>query len=147
MPSSEETIQEDILAFLNDAIAQPVIEQSIPDSQTVLRNSAGDIQPYVAVQFGDSQQQGSRAMAGPLGDDYVIPIYTQAIGPTPKIARQIANRVRAALLGAAFEWSGTLRKRPGGGMFPITSSNGATECYQTPASFGLMYQFKVDASS
>ena len=145
MPSSEETIQEDILTLLNDALAQPVIEQSIPDSQTVRRNQAGVIEPYVAIQFGDTQQQGNRSMIGPTGDDYVIPVYTQAIAPTPKIARQIANRIRVALLGSSFEWSGSMRKRPGGGMFPITASNGATECYVSPASFGILIQFAADA--
>lgn len=142
--TSEEQVQEDILEYLEGifhARNQKVVEQSIPNSQTVLRNSQGQIEPYIAIQFGDLQEGRLHNMAGPRGDDYVMPVYTQVIAPSPKIARRIANRLRNAMIGASFGWTGSVRKRPGGGMFPIVTSNGATEAYQMPASFGVLIQY------
>lgn len=139
--TSEEQIQEDILEYLAGALSQPVVEQAIPDSNTVVRNAAATIEPYVAIQFGDLQVGRTTSFAGPGGDDYILPIYTQAVAPTPRIARRISNRVRLALIGAPFDWAGQVRKRPGGGMFPLVTSNGATEAYQFPASFGVLIQF------
>lgn len=139
--TSEEQVQEEILAHLETVLAQPVVEQAIPDSKTVRRNSVGAVEPYVAIQFGDLQVGSTTSFAGPVGDDYILPVYTQAVGSTARIARQVSNRVRLALIGASFDWAGQIRKRPGGGMFPIVSSNGATEAYQFPASFGVLIQF------
>lgn len=143
MPSSsEESVQEDILAYLDATLAQPVTEQAIPDSSTVIVDKVSKmINPYVAVQFGDLQQGYTHNMAGPIGDDYYLPVYTQAIGSTPKIARQVANRVRLAMIGMSFNWTGSIRKRPGGGMFPLISSNGATQAYMMPASFSVLIQY------
>jgi hypothetical protein len=139
--TSEEQAQEEILTYLAEQIAQPVVEQSIPNSQTVLRNAAGDIDPYVAIQFGDLQLGRTQTFAGPVGADYILPVYTQAVASTPRIARRVANRVRMAMIGANFSWTGSVAKRPGGGMFPIVSSNAATEAYQFPASFGVLIQY------
>lgn len=140
--TSEEQVQEEILTFLNSVIVEKVVEQGIPNSQTVLRDpGTGNILPYVAVQFGDTQQGLTHSMIGPVGDDYVIPVYTQVIAADPRIARRISNRIRLAMIGKSFQWTGSIRKRPGGGMFPLTSSNGATEAYMMPASFGVPLQF------
>lgn len=139
--TSEEQVQEAILAYLDETLAQQVIEQTIPNSKTVLRNEAGDLDPYFAVQFGDLQEGATHNLGGVTGDDYIIPVYAQAIAPQPRIARRMANRMRLAMLGMSFEWTGSIRKRPGGGMFPITSSNGATEAYVSPASFGVPLQY------
>lgn len=132
-------IQQDIASLL-ETLPVVVEEQAIPDIATVKRNAAGAIVPYIAYQFGDLQQGYRFNMASVRGDDYIMPIYTQAVGPTPKIAREGANAIIGLLLGATFDWTGNIRKRPGGGMFPIVSTNGATEAYMFPASFGLLIQ-------
>lgn len=137
---SIETTQEAVLTLLG-TLPQEVVEQAVPDTSTVLRNSEGAIDPYIAIQFGDLQQGYTSNMASVRGDDYILPIYTQAVGPTPKIARQVANRVVDKLLGKTFTYAGNIRKRPGGGMFPIVATNGATEAYMFPASFGLLIQW------
>ena len=133
-------IQDAIFSQLDTDIVQPVIEQAIPDAQTVQRVS-GKVRPYVAVQFGDLQTRFSgRTFAGVRNDDYELPVYVQCIAPEPRIARELASLVLDSLLGFASDWTGEVRKRPGGGMFPMLSSNGATEAYMFPVSFGVTVQ-------
>ncbi|QDK01307.1 tail terminator [Microbacterium phage WaterT] len=141
MPSISQT-QEEILELLRDEFAQPIVEQGVPDISTVKRNGVGDIDPYIAVQFGDLQQGRATSMVGPRGDDYILPIYVQCIAPEVGIARQLQNKILDVMLGAGFPWSGNVRKRPGGGMYTMTNSNSATEAYTFPASFGLTVQFE-----
>lgn len=146
MALSIETVQQGVLDLLDAAIAQPIYEQSIPDINTVRRNeTTRKIDPYVAIQFGDLQQGRRYNMATPMGDDYILPIYTQAIAPTAKVARQINNRVVMALLAQSLPWAGSIRKRSGGNMWPLVNSNAATEAYSAPASFGLLVQLSNDA--
>lgn len=140
MAYSLEEIQEGILEHLNEALPQPVYEQAVPDIQTLRRTPAGDIDPYVAIQFGDIQNGRGKSMAGPIGHDYILPIYIQVVGPTPRIARRISNRAVFAILGESFPWSGSVTKRSGGNMWPIVNSNNATEAYLFPASFGVLVQ-------
>lgn len=141
MPSISQT-QGEILELLRDEFAQEIVEQGVPDIKTVKRNPAGDIDPYIAIQFGDLQQGRATSMAGPRGDDYILPIYVQCIAPEVEIARALQNKILDVMLGAGFPWSGNVRKRPGGGMFTMTNSNSATEAYTFPASFGLTVQFE-----
>lgn len=143
MLSIEET-QESVLAALEGAFIQPVVEQSIPTTETVRRNEKGQIEPYLAIQFGDFQEEGAKSMVGPEGDDYRIPVYIQAVASEPSVARRLANKVGRTLLGSHYEWSGEVRKRPGGGMFPITATDGAAECYMFPASFSVPVQYIYD---
>lgn len=141
MPSIEQT-QTEILALLDTAFAQPIVEQGIPDIETVLRNQNGQIDPYIALQFGDLQQGRTTSFVGPRGDDYVMPVYLQCIAPKVSIARGLHNKLLDVFLGEEFPWSGNVRKRPGGGMFTMTNSNSATEAYAAPASFGVPVQFE-----
>lgn len=139
--SNETVIQEGIIALLESAFAQPLVEQAVPDSKTVLRNAAGDVDPYIAYSFGDTQQGRAYSMAGPRWDDYDMPFYIQVVAPEAGIARRLGNKVRDVLLGEDFPWTGSIRKRPGGGMFPLVASTGATEAFIMPASFGVLIQF------
>lgn len=135
-------IQDQILEHLQNDIPQRVEEQAIPDSQTVLRDGKGGILNYVALQFGDLQRKyAGNGFAGVRNDDYELPIYVQAISPQPNIARKIANdQVLSSLLGLSMDWTGEVRKRPGGGMWPIIASNQATEAYMFPVSFAVTIQ-------
>lgn len=143
MASTIGITQEGMLDLLEAAFVQPIVEQGIPDINTVRRNSVtGEIEPYIAIQFGDLQQGRGMSFAGPRGDDYVMPIYAQCIAPEAKTARQLQNKLVDVLLGEGFPWSGNVRKRPGGGMYPMTNSNSATEAYTSPSSFGLLVQFE-----
>lgn len=135
-------VQDTILEHLNTSIAQMVVEQSVPDAQTVLRGSEGQVQVYVALQFGDLQRTYTgQAVAGVRHDDYELPVYIQVVAPVAKVARTLANRnVLDAMLGFSTEGTGEVRKRPGGGMWPILASNGATEAYLFPSSYAVTVQ-------
>lgn len=140
--SNETQIQEDLLALLEAALPEKVVEQAIPDADLVERDPvSGAILPYVSVQFGDLQQGKGYSFSGPRGDDYIMPVYVQAIAPTPQIARRLGNRVRDVMLGNSVKFTGSVRKRAGGGMYPLVTSNGATEAYLMPSSFGLLIQY------
>ena len=134
--------QEEILTLLDTQFVQPIVEQGIPDIYTVRRNTSGKIDPYIAIQFGDLQNSTGKSFIGPRGHDYDMPIYIQCIAPDPKIARQLQNKLVNVMLGVSFDWSGNMAKRPGGGMFPMTNSNSATEAYVSASSFGLPVQFE-----
>lgn len=142
MASTIGITQAEMLALLDAEFVQPIVEQGIPDIDTVRRNSVGEIEPYIAIQFGDLQQQGATSFVGPRGDDYVMPFYAQCIAPEVGVARGLQNKLVNVLLGEGFPWSGNVRKRPGGPMFPMTNSNSATEAYTAPSSFGLLVQFE-----
>lgn len=143
MASTIGITQAEMLALLDAEFVQPIVEQGIPDINTVRRNATtGEIEPYIAIQFGDIQQQGARSFVGPRGDDYVMPLYAQCIAPEAGVARGLQNKLVNVLLGEGFPWSGNVRKRPGGAMFTMTNSNSATEAYTAPSSFGLLVQFE-----
>lgn len=145
MAFSLDTTQAEILAYLDAQFVQPVIEQGIPDTQTVRRNTAGAIDPYIAVSFGMPVQQGSRGFSGAFHDDYVLPLYGVVIAPTPEIARELGNKFVRVFLGKGFSWAGEVRQRSGGPMFPMVQSSGATEAYAFPVSFGLLMQLSLEA--
>lgn len=134
-------VQDLIFSTLESAIPQPLVEQGIPDADTV-RKENGLIVPYVALQFGDLQDVVSgRGFTGVRTNNYDLPVYIQVCAADPTVARKIANGpVLNAMLGATFPWTGELRKRPGGGMWPITNSNGATEAYLFPSSWAARVQ-------
>lgn len=134
-------VQEAILAHLKATIPEKVYEQAVPDAEPV-RKVDGKVVPYVALQFGDIQDRVSgRSFVGVRGNDYELPIYVQVVAATPEIARKVASRnVLNALLGLKTQWTDEVKKRPGGGMWPITSSNGATEAYMVPSSWAVTVQ-------
>lgn len=134
-------VQDEVFQTLDNAIPQPLVEQGIPDADTV-RKVGGMIEPYVAIQFGDLQDVVSgRGFTGVRTNTYDLPIYVQVCASDATVARKIASgNVLDALLGLTFSWTGQLRKRPGGGMFPVTNSNGATEAYLFPSSWALRVQ-------
>lgn len=131
-------VKDEIRAYIHDTFAQTVVEQAVPDARTVKREN-GKIPLYIAFHFGDLQRmyQGGQGLAGVRNNDHELPIYFQSIGPDPVSAGQTADRVVDVMLGADFEFTGEIRKRPGGGMFPIIASNDAVEAYQFPSSFAV----------
>lgn len=134
-------VQDRIFEALDAAIPQPLVEQGVPDAGTV-RKVDGKIEPYVALQFGDLQDVSSgRGFTGVRTNNYDLPIYVQVCAADSTVARRIASGVVLnTLLGMTGPWTGELRKRPGGGMFPVTNSNGATEAYLFPSSWACRVQ-------
>lgn len=134
-----ETIQEDILAFLQESTPWKVEETGIPDIDRVPKQD-GKIIPYVIVQFGDIAPNGRRAMSGAFDDDYRLPLYITVIGPEAGVTRKVYNRLILSFLGKTFDWAGQIRKTGGGGSYSATSSTGGTEAYAFPATFTLGIQ-------
>lgn len=133
--------QDAVLAHLKETIPQPVYEQAVPDAAN-LRKVNGKLLPYVALQFGDLQRKaGGNTFAGVRTYDYELPIYVQVCAADPSTARRIASgKVLDALLGLSGDGTGEVRKRPGGGMFPVVNSNAATEAYLFPSSWAVTLQ-------
>lgn len=135
-------IQDEIFDFLESAVSPyPLEEQGVPDADTV-RKEGGKILPYIALQFGDLQRRANgETFAGVRTFDYELPIYVQVCAANPRDVRRIANGVVLdKLLGFSSQWTGEVRKRPGGAMWPITNSTGATEAYVFPTSYALTVQ-------
>lgn len=119
-----------------------IAEQAIPDSATLEKDARGLVKPYLAFQFGDLQRVygGGRGFTGVRKDDHEMPIYFQSVSGEANEASDMADDVISRFLGMQFLNTGEVRKRPGGGMFPIVSSNGATEAYMFPSSFAVTIQ-------
>lgn len=134
-------IQDAILDQLADNSPYPVREQAIPDADT-LEKVGGKVEPYIALQFGDLQDRVSgRGFTGVRGNDYELPIYIQVVAADVSKARKIRDGfVLDTMLGFSQAWTGEVRKRTGGGMWPIASSNGATEAYMYPSSWAVTVQ-------
>lgn len=134
-------IQDKIIDQLADNSPFPVAEQAIPDAETVVK-VGGKIEPYIALQFGDLQDRaGGRGFTGVRHNDYELPIYIQVVSADMSKARKIRDgAVLDMMLGFSQAWAGEVRKRPGGGMWPITNSNGATEAYLYPSSWAVTVQ-------
>jgi len=134
-------VQDEILARLDALLPIPLHEQAIPDSQTVVK-SKGKIEPYAALQFGDLQDRvEGRGFGGVRSNDYELPIYIQVVSADTTKARKLASGVVLdALLGFSQSWTGEVRKKAGGSMWPIVNSNGATEAYLFPSSWAVTVQ-------
>lgn len=119
-------------------IPQKVYEIAIEDTGTVIKTRDGEIEPYVAISFGDIQREGSRNMATTVMDNHIMPIYIQSIGPTAEICRRLANKVIVTMLGfSPDKYGGELTKRSGGPIYSITATTGAVEAYLMPSAYGI----------
>lgn len=136
-------VQDVIFEQLASRLTIPLVEQAIPDAATVHKVD-GKIEPYAALQFGDIQDRVSgRGFTGVRHNDYELPIYVQVVAADTSRARKLASgQVLDALLGFSQSWTGEVRKRPGGGMWPLVNSNGATEAYLFPSSWAVTVQLR-----
>lgn len=144
MAYSLDVSQQNILDRLRSELAQPVHEVSIPEPETVMRNSKGEIDPYIAIQFGDLQDGFSETFGGAQTGDFWLPIYLQAVASKAEISRKISNRIVRTLLGFPERYGGQVRKRMGGSMFPIGNMDGTVSAYISPSSFGVKIQLFDD---
>lgn len=136
------TITRDIFDHLTSEIPQDVYRQGVPDIDSLERDATGKVKYYVAVQFGMPQSLArGKTFAGVRHDDHVLPIYVQVVGPDATKVESIAlGKVLDSLLGYSTDYTAYVEQRPGGAVLPMTQSNGATEAYVFPLSFGLTFQ-------
>lgn len=137
---SLDVIQDKILQEMDDRFAQKIVEQTIPDSETVLRDDRGNVIPYISIQFGDIRRGRSKNMATVRGDDYILPLYVQAIAPDPTACRKIYNKVIREMVGLKLPYAGVITKSSWGAMWTIANSTNATEAYMYPCSFSVLIQ-------
>lgn len=133
--------QDGILNHLRSKIPQQVYEQGITDAQTV-RKVNGKVVPYVALQFGAlSPRERGRGFTGARTFDHDLTIQVQAVAADPTIARKIMfESVYDAMVGLSLPWTGEVNPDRMGGVFPIVTSNGATEAYQYASGFRVTLQ-------
>lgn len=148
MSFSLSDIRADLNTFLDGTVfpGQTLYQQAISDT-TILENFAnGSVKPYVAVQYGDIQPWGSTSFVGPMGDDYMLPIYLKIVVAGDQsetgvpLGQLLYDRCIQRFLGAHFDWAGQIRKRVGGDSIPIKSDTGAIEAMVFPVSFALGIQ-------
>lgn len=143
MINSIDRTQEKILETLREELAQPVYEESIPDGTSIRRNANGQIDPYIAVQFGDVYARGARSMIGQRGHDYSMPLAVQVISPEPTMGRKLSNRIMSLLLGREFEFApGGIEKMPvGGAITTLNQSDAASQVYMIPSWYRVVIHF------
>ena len=129
--------QNAILERLKSSFKQKVVEAAIPTWETLIRDSRGRAEAYIAVTFGDIQQQGTRNMASSKAHGYVLPVYFGLIGPTPEVPRVLGNKLNTVLLGWEVPHGGEANKRAGGQIYGIPAQQGSIEAYIQPSSFGF----------
>jgi len=136
--------QQNVINLLKTEFVEPAYEVSTPDEKTLIRTPAGKISPYIAFQFGDLQDGYSETFGGAETNDFWLPIYVQVVASEAEVARKLSNKLVRVLLGYRETYGGQIRKRLGGGMFPIQSMDGTVEAYVAPASFGVKIQLFTD---
>mgnify|MGYP003558737813 FL=1 len=134
-------LQDNLIAWIDSQLSIKLYEEGVPDART-LKKVKGQVEPYAAIQPGMPQRRGGgTGFAGVRYNDYTFPFQIQVIAANPTQARKIAcGELFNAALGFSQDWTGEMEQRPGGQMFSITTSNGATEAYQYATSWGFTGQ-------
>lgn len=134
-------VQDQVFEALDNAIPQKLVEQAIEDNQTVEKVN-GQVVPYVSIQFGTlSPRARGKTFVGVRTFDYDLSIQVQVIAANPTLARKILfDNVYNALVGLKLPWIGEIEPDRIGGVFPIVTSNGATEAYQYASGFRVTLQ-------
>lgn len=134
-------VQDQIILHLRESISQDVFEQGVPDAQTV-RKVNGKILPYVTVQFGSlNPRYSGKTFVGVRTFDYDLAVRVQVVAADAAVARRIMfDNVYDAMVGLKFDWTGEVEPDRIGGVFPITTSSGATEAYQQASGFRVTLQ-------
>lgn len=134
-------VQDGILNHLRAQVTPQVHEQGVTDAQTVKKVN-GVLVPYIAIQFGSlSPRQRGRGFTGVRTFDHDLSMQVQVVASNPTIARKIMfEDVYDAMVGLSLPWTGEVYPDRIGGVFPIVTSNGATEAYQYASGFVVTLQ-------
>lgn len=133
--------QDEFIEWIASRLPIPLYEEGIPDADTVKKKD-GQVLSYAAIQPGMPQRLASgRSFEGVRGNDFQLPFQIQVISARASEARKIACGVLFdAALGYMRKYTGEADQRPGGQLFSITTSNGATEAYQYAVGFSFPLQ-------
>lgn len=134
------SLQDSLLTHLRDKLSVDVFEVAIPDWDTLKSNKAGEFYPYVGVQLQMPLHARGETFAGVWSADYDLPVDLQAVAPTAKMSRELANLVYEAVLGFSVEHGGGFKPRFGGAVLPLQSNDGTVQAFITPMSFVVRAQ-------
>ena len=140
MTYSLDLSQQQFIDTLAAEFVQPAFEIAIPEPNTVRRNAAGTIEPYITYQFGDISDGYSETFAGATSNDFWLPFYIQAIAGDAATARRMGNKLVRVFLGDTHEFGGQVRKRFGGSIFTVANADGTVVAYIFPVSLGVKIQ-------
>ena len=134
-------VQDRFIEWLDSKLPIPLYEEGVPDAETV-RKVDGKIVPYAAVQPGMPQKMAQgRGFSGVRANDFSFPFQVQVVAADAAVARRIAcGPLFDAALGFSDDWTGEMDQRPGGQLYSITTSTGATECYQYATNWAVTVQ-------
>lgn len=133
-----EDVREDIVAFLNSNVAQPVNRGAVPEPEDIVYTN-GLITPYVVVNFGDMAQGGSRSFIGARGDGYYMMVNVFCIAQDAVVAEKIQSKVIDVLLGYKPQYAGQLNKMPGGSSFSMLQDQSRPSAFAALASFRVAF--------
>lgn len=134
--------EDEALAHLRGAFKEPVVLQTWPDVDTLLKTPTGQVLPYYSVRFGNAVTSGSKSFYGVEGDDYRVRMYVDAIAAEADLARLLSRRFFNAFNGFRATWGGQWVSRAGGGgVIPISVSTEPTEAYSVPSAYSVVVQY------
>ena len=135
-------LQEKILAHMRANIDTPIYRSGVPDEVGIRRNDAGKVTPYIAVQFGSVPNvYTGKSFGGVRGDDFDLNLYVQVVAADSSLADKISHKVVwNTLLGYEPQDNGEMEPIRLGAALPVNASNGATEAYMAPSSYGVSVQ-------
>jgi hypothetical protein len=136
---SIEVIRDDVLAYLQGAVAVEVYRGGVPELSN-LQYENGILKPYAVIQFGDIIKVGNGAFTGSRSDEYMQTFQIYCIAKEVSIAEGWQIRVIDALLGYRPDYAGETYKRPGSGTFVIPNESGGVEAFIATTAFGCNIQ-------
>lgn len=144
MTYSLDVSQQNLIDLLKANFVQKSYEVAIPEPETLIRDEGGNVQPYIAYQFGDLQDGYSETFGGAATNDFWMNFNVQVVSSDPVISRKLGNKLVKVFLGYSEQYGGQVRKRLGGSMNPIGNMDGTIAAYIMPISFGVKIQLFTD---
>lgn len=134
--------EDEALDKLRSSFKEPVILQSWPDVDNLLKSPTGSVLPYYSVRFGNAVSSGGKSFCGVEGDDYRVRMYVDTIASEADLARLLSRRFFNAFNGFTSTWGGQWASRAGGGgVIPIVTSSDPTEAYSVPSAYSVIVQY------
>lgn len=121
-----------------------VYRQAVADDTILQHLSDGSVKPYVTYEVAHIQQEGRTSFAGPMNDDYVIPLRLKIVVAANEkewgipLGEELYDTGVRGILGHTFEWSGSVRARNYGLVnYPIKKSDGTPAAMVFPLNFAV----------
>lgn len=144
MVYSLDVSQQNLIDLLKNNFAQKSYEIAVPEPETLKRNAKGEVDPYIAYQFGNLQDGYSETFAGVVSGDFWLHFNMQVVASDAALARKISNKMMRVFLGYSETYGGEVKPRLGGVMQSYGNMDGTIAAYVFPVSFGVKIQLFTD---